>query len=240
MSSTLTAKSVVAELKSLGKPSYKKVMLDHGAREPIHGVAISELKKIQKRAGGTNHALALELWDSGVYDAMYLAALLADDAQMGARDLQRWVASANCKALWEYSVPWVASGSPEGWKQALKWIDSRKEHEAAAGWGTLGGIVAIREDSDLDIAQLKKLLARVEKELPTAPNRVRYTMNAFVIAAGSYVKPLTGEALALGKRLGRVEVDMGDTSCKVPGIVEYIGKVKARGNWGKKRKSVKC
>jgi len=240
MPAALTAKSVVAELKTLGKDSYKKVMLVHGVQEPIYGVAISELKKIQKRAGGTNHALALDLWDTGVYDAMYLAALLADDAQMGARDLQRWVASASSKPLWEYSVPWVASGSPEGWKQALKWIDSRKENEAAAGWGTLAGIVAVRADADLDLALLKKLLARVEKEIRTAPNRVRYVMNAFVISVGSYVRPLTSEALALGKRLGKVEVDMGDTSCKVPGIVEYIGKVKARGNWGKKRKSIKC
>ena len=240
MAAALTAKSVVAELKTLGKDSYKKVMLVHGVQEPIYGVAISELKKIQKRAGGTNHALALELWDTGIYDARYLAALMADDAQMSPRDLQRWVTSASSKPLWEYSVPWVASGSPEGWKQALKWIDSRKENEAAAGWGTLAGIVAIRADADLDLALLKKLLARVEKEIATAPNRVRYVMNAFVIAVGSYVKPLTTEALALGKRLGKVEVDMGDTACKVPGIVEYIGKVKARGNWGKKRKSIKC
>jgi len=240
MPATLTAKSVVAELKSLGKDSYKKVMLNHGAKEPIYGVAISELKKIQKRAGGTNHPLALELWDSGVYDAMYLAALLADDARMAARDLQHWVAGANCKTLWEYSVPWVASGSPDGWKQALKWIDSKKEHEAAAGWGTLGCIVAMREDAELDLAQLKKLMARVEKEVRTAPNRVRYVMNAFIIAVGSYVKPLTTEALALAKRLGRIEVDMGDTACKVPDVAEYIGKVKARGNWGKKRKSIKC
>ena len=240
MPATLSAKSVVSELKSLGKDSYKKVMLNHGAQEPIYGVAISELKKIQKRASGTNHALALDLWNTGVYDAMYLAALLADDEQMGPRDLQRWVDSASSKALWEYSVPWVASGSPHGWKQALKWIDSRKENEAAAGWSTLGGIVSVREDADLDLALLRKLLARVETEIHSAPNRARYTMLGFVISVGCYVKPLTAEALAVGKRIGKVEIDMGDTSCKVPGVAEYIAKVKARGSLGKKRKSVKC
>lgn len=236
----LTAKSVLSELEALGSASYRKVMLAHGAREPIHGVAISELKKIQKRAGGTNHALALELWDTGVYDAMYLAALLADDARMGPRDLQRWVDGANCKMLWEYSVAWVAAGSPQGWSVALKWIDSRKENQAAAGWSTLGGIVSVCPDAELDLALLKKLLARVEKEIGKASNRERYAMNGFVIAVGSYVKSLTAEVLALGKRMGKVEVDMGDTSCKVPGVVESIGKVKARGSLGKKRKSVKC
>lgn len=236
----VTAKAVLAELPKLGKESYKQTMLVHGAKEPIHGVAISELKKIQKRAGGTNHALALELWDSGVYDAMYLAGLLADDKQMKPKDLQRWLSTARSPMLAEYSVPWVAGGSEHGWDVGLKWIDSKDEIAAAAGWNTLAGVVAITPDEDLDLPALKKLLARVEKQIHTAPNRVRYTMNSFVIALGSYVKSMTAEAIAAGKRIGVVEVDMGGTACKVPGAVEYIGKVKAKGSIGKKRKMLKC
>ena len=236
----VTAKSVLAELPRLGKASYKKVILVHGAQEPVHGVAISELKKIQKRAGGTNHALALELWNSGVHDAMYLAGLLADDAQMKPKDLQRWLATAKGPMLVEYSVAWVAGGSAHGWDIGLKWIDSKDERTASAGWNTLSGVVAITPDEDLDLPALKKLLARVEKQIHSAPNRVRYTMNGFVIALGSYVKALTADALATGKRIGAVEVDMGGTSCKVPSVAEHIGKVKARGSLGKKRKMLKC
>lgn len=238
--SVLTTKAVLAELQELGKASYKKVMLTHGAKEPIHGVAISELKKIQKRAGGTNHALALELWDSGVYDAMYLAGLLVDDAQMKPKDLQRWLASATSPALAEYTVSWVAGGGPHGWELGRKWIDGKDERTASAGWNTLAGVVAITPDERLDLPALAKLLARVEEEVHTAPNRVRYTMNSFVIALGSYVESMTADALAAGKRIGVVEVDMGGTSCKVPSVSEYIGKVKAKGAIGKKRKALKC
>lgn len=236
----VTAKSVLAELPRLGKASYKKVMLAHGAREPLHGVAISELKKIQKRAGGTNHALALELFDSGVYDAMYLAGLLADDAQMSRRDLQRWVSAANCYPLAEYTVPWVAAGGPQGWEIGLEWIESDKERVASAGWCTLSGVIAMRPDAELDLKTVKKLLGRVEKGIHKAPNRVRHAMNSFVIAVGCYVKELSAEAVATGKRMGVVVVVMEGTSCKVPSAVEYIAKVKARGAVGKKRKMVKC
>ena len=142
--------------------------------------------------------------------------------------------------LVEYSVPWVAGGSPHGWTLGLKWIDSKDERTASAGWNTLTGVVSLTPDEDLDLPALKQLLARVEKQIHTAPNRVRYTMNGFVIALGSYVKPLTAEAIATGKRIGAVEVDMGGTSCKVPSAVEYIGKVKAKGAIGKKKKGVKC
>jgi hypothetical protein len=40
--------------------------------------------------------------------------------------------------------------------------------------------------------------------------------------------------------MGVVEVEMDGTSCRVPSAVEYIGKVKAKGNVGKKRKMLKC
>jgi len=236
----LTAETVLAELPKLGKASYKKVMLQHGAKEPIHGVAISELKKLQKRAGGTNHALALELWDSGVYDAMYLAGLLVDDAQMGPEDLQRWLETATGPALAEYSVPWVAGGGPHGWALGRRWIDSKDELTAAAGWNTLAGVVAITPDERLDLPALAQLLARVEQKIHAAPNRVRYTMNGFVIALGSYVRCMAADALAAGARIGVVEVDMGGTSCKVPSAPVYIGKVEAKGALGKKRKSLKC
>jgi 3-methyladenine DNA glycosylase AlkD len=240
MPATLTAKSIVAELKTLGSASYRKTMLVHGAQEPIYGVKISDLKLIQKRAGVTNHQLALELWDTGIYDAMYLAALMADDASMSKRDLQRWLDGATSAALAEYSVPWVAAGSPHGWELGRKWIDSKQEAVAAAGWNTLGGVVSLTPDEELDLAEVKALLARVGKTIHSAPDRVRYVMNGFVIVVGSHVKPLTDEAVKVAKAIGTVEVDMGDTSCKVPDAAAYIDKVRKKGTLGKKRKTVKC
>jgi 3-methyladenine DNA glycosylase AlkD len=240
MATAPTAASILAELPKLGTASYKKVIMTHGVREPVHGVKISDLKLIQKRAGGTNHALAQELWDSGVYDAMYLAGLLVDDAQMTKRDLQRWIDGAYCGMLSEYSVAWVTAGSPDGWRVARKWIDSKKEREAAAGWNALAGIAAMTADDDLDLDALRELLQRIPRTIGTAANRAKYAMNGFVAAIGIYVKPLAADALAVGKALGTVEVDMGGTSCKVPSVPEMIAKAKARGAIGKKRKMVKC
>ena len=53
-----TAADIVAELKTLGRESIKKVLLKHGAREPFYGVKVEDLKKIQKRVK-RDHALAL-------------------------------------------------------------------------------------------------------------------------------------------------------------------------------------
>jgi hypothetical protein len=92
----------------------------------------------------------------------------------------------------------------------------------------------------LDLAEIEKLLATVVKEIGGAQNRVRYNMNAFVIAVGAYVKPLLKQAKAAAKQIGDVSVDMGETSCKVPLATAYIAKMEAASRVGKKRKTVRC
>ncbi|MBI3097373.1 MAG: DNA alkylation repair protein [Planctomycetes bacterium] len=235
----MTAREIVDQLKKLGQAGYKATMLRHGVKEPIFGVKIEDMKKIQKRVNGDT-ALALELYDTGIYDAMYLAGLIADDSKMTRKDLNAWVAKANCAALCEYTVPWVAAGSPNGRELALEWIDSAKEGVASAGWSTLSSLVAVKDDADLDLAEIKRLLQRVQKSIPTQPNRVRYAMNGFVVSVGCYVRPLTDLALQTAAKIGSVTVDMGGTACKVPNAAEYIRKVQKRGSIGKKRKSAKC
>jgi 3-methyladenine DNA glycosylase AlkD len=235
----MSATEIVTELKALGKENYKRLLLNHGIKEPVLGVSVENLKKIQKRVK-KDYQLALDLYDTGIYDAMYLAGLIADDARMTRKDLERWVKTASCEALCGYTVPWVAAGSDHGWELALKWIDSKQSGIASAGWATLVSLVAIKDDSELDLPELKKLLQRVAKTIHDAPNSVRYMMNNFVIGVGTYVKPLSDLALQTGERIGTVSVDMGDTACKVPFAPDYIRKVQKMGRVGKKRKSAKC
>src|SRR3954453_13854239 len=131
----MTAHEIVRQLKPLGSESYKKTMLNHGVKEPLFGVKIEEMKKIQKRIK-KDYQLALDLYDTGIYDAMYLAGLIADDPKMTKEDPRRWLAKANCSALQEYTVPWVAAESNHGRELALEWIESSEEGVASAGWAT--------------------------------------------------------------------------------------------------------
>ena len=236
----MTAKEILDELKPLGRESYKRVLSNnHGIKEPFFGVPISELKKFQKRIK-KNYQLALDLYDTGNYDAMYLAGLIADDARMTTKDLQRWAEKVYARVLAGSTVPWVAAGSPHGREMALKWIESEKSLVAAAGWATLGSLVAIKDDAELDLAELKRLMQRVQQTIHEAPDAVRSQMNGFLIAVGSYVQPLTEFALQIGEKIGPVTANLGDNDCQIPYAPDCICKVQKRGAIGKKRKSAKC
>src|SRR5262245_13998239 len=234
-----TAKEVVEELRPLGTEGYRKVLRNHGIPDPVFGVKVEDLKKVQKRVKKV-YQLALDLYDTGIYDARYLAGLVADETKMTEMDLRSWRATANCAAVREYVVARVAAETGHGRELALEWIDSADAGAATAGWSTLGRLVSITDDADLDLDELKRLLARVQESIRVQPNRVREAMNGFVIAAGSFVRGLTALAIRTGKAIGPVEVDMGNTACQVPFAPDYVQKVKQRGAVGKKRKSTRC
>ena len=234
----VTAEAILEELKVAGDEKYKRILLNHGVTQKCFGVKIEILKKIQKRIK-KDYQLALELFETGVYDAMYLAGLIADDLKMTQRDLDSWVKKSQ-GPLAGSTVPWVTAGSPKGKQLALKWIDSKKEYIAGAGWATLSSLVSIKADDELDIEELKQLLVRTQKTIHQCPNEVRYQMNMFVISVGCYIKSLTKLAIEIGEKIGVVSVDMGHTACKAPFAPDYIRKVETRGSIGKKRKSAKC
>jgi len=234
----MTAKDIVAELKKLGTAQTKKMWMTHGAQEPCLGVKVEDMKKIQKRVK-MDYRLALDLYDTGIADAMYLAGLIADDEKMTKKDLQKWIEGASSDWVAEFTVPWVASAGPHGREMALKWIESKDETIAAAGWQTYSSMVAIKEDADLDLAEIKSLLQGMAKSIHQQPNRVKYVMNSFVIAVACHIKPLHKLAVDTAHGIGKVDVDLVG-ACTIPFAPDRIKKFEERSAIGKKRKSPKC
>ena len=234
-----TCSEIVEELRALGSASIKKVLVNHGACEPFFGVKIGDMKPIEKRLK-PNYKLALELYATGISDAMYLAGLITDDMKMTPEDLQTWVEGANWSMHSESTVPWVASSGKHGRELALRWIESPVETTACAGWRTLSCLSLVKPDSELDIPEYEALLRRVAATIHQQSNRVRYSMNGFVIACGSNIKALTELASQLGTEIGEVSVMMGNTACRVPFAPESISEVVAKGVVGKKKKTAKC
>ena len=235
----MTLDDVMADLQAHGSEQTKKTLMRHGAREPFFGVKVQHLKTIVKKVK-KDHSLALALYDTGNSDAMYLAALVCDPAKFTKAQLNKWVKGAYWHYLSCYAVAWAAAESRFGRELALEWMDSKKEQTASAGWSTYASLLSIKPDEELVHDEIVGLLARIKGDIHTAPNRVKYVMNSFVIAVGSSVPALTAKAKATAKAIGQVTVDMGDTDCQVPDAAAYIDKVIAAGRHGKKRKSAMC
>jgi len=229
------------DLKARGSEKTRRIYVNHGLpADRMYGVSNADLKLIAKTIK-RQQALAMELYATGNVDAMYLAGLVADGAQMTRKQLQVWAEGANgMPMIAEHTVPWVTVENKDAVHLATHWIASKREQIACSGWCTWSGLVATRPDSELDLGVIEGLLKRVPDEIGTAKNRVKASMNSFVISVGLYVEPLHGQAKAVAAELGAVKVDVGDTACKIPIAAEYIAKAEAAGKVGKKRKTIRC
>ena len=154
--------------------------------------------------------------------------------------LQKWAKGATWSYISEFAVPWVAAEGPFGWELALEWIQSDDEKIASCGWNTLVFHIGFHPDEQLDKKQVEKLLKQIEKDITNAENRVRYCMNGFIIAVGSYIPSLTEKAKLTAAKIGKVSVDMNGTACKVPDAIAYIEKIESMGRVGQKRKNMRC
>lgn len=230
---------IMKKLEELGSEQTKLTYLRHGAKEPLFGVKVGDLKKLVKYVK-KDQELALDLFNTGNSDAMYLAGLSINPQLMTKETLQEWVKKANWYMIAEYTVAGVAAESQYALELAREWIKSDEEMVATCGWSTYGGYISITPDEELDLEEIRNLLTQVETSIHEERNRVRYVMNGFVIGVGAYVAPLHAEAMKVAEKIGKVHVDVGQTACKVPLATTYISKVQDKDRVGAKRKTCIC
>lgn len=236
----MTLEETMKELESYKSETTKKILIKHGAREPFWGVKIGDLKKVLKKTK-KDHELAMKLYETGNSDAMYLAGLMADPKKMTKEEIEKWAKKAYWYMLSEYTVAGVAAESPYGLELAREWIKSQDEMTASAGWATYCGIIAIQENSLLDLEEINSLTDTIIEKIHQSQNRVKYCMNSFIINAGGYIPELREKAIEAAKKIGKVNVNMGKTSCKVPEAVGYINKMLEKADGAvKKRKTIRC
>lgn len=234
-----TLEEVMQQLMELGTEQTKTTFMRHGAKEPIDGVKIGDLKKLVKHVK-KDQSLALALYETGHSDAMYLAGLSVNPKIMNKEVLQAWVRKANWYMLAEYTVAGVAAESPFAVELAREWINSEDEMIATCGWSTYAGYVSIKPDEEIDINEVRSLLERIKTTIQEEKNRVRYTMNSFVISVAAYVPALHEAAVEVAEYIGKVHIDVGNTACKVPFAPDYIKKIVDRGKIGVKKKTCIC
>lgn len=236
---TITLDEIMTKLEQMGTEQTKRTFMRHGAKEPLFGVKVGDMKKLVKEVK-KDQEVARSLYATGNSDAMYLAGLTVNPKTVTKEMLQEWVRQAHWYMMAEYTVAWIAAESPYAVELAREWLESPDELIATCGWSTYGNYISITPDEQLDMEEIKSLLRRVEEGVHGERNRVRYNMNMFVIVVGTYVPPLFEDAYRAAEKIGKVSVDVGESACKVPLATEYILKVEEMGRTGKKKKTCIC
>ena len=210
--------TVMTQLEAAGTAQNRKVYARHGAAEPMFGVSYAELGKIAKPLK-PDHALAVELWDSGNHDARVLALRVADPAAVDESLAGRWLRDVDNYILAE-GLGGLCAQSPRARELSDAWRDSPAEWTASTGWFI---VTCTAGNPDVWSAeQLRGLVSQIEAEIGERPNRVRHEMNGALIVIALRDADLRREVLAAAARIGPVKVDHGQTGCKTPEVAPYV------------------
>lgn len=193
----MTRDEVMAKLESLADPKVRAHNRKFGAGENQFGVKLGEIRALAKKIK-VDHALALELWETGNLDARLLAVLLFDVRKLSRGDVDRLVRSANASQLADWLNAYVVKEHPE--KEALRqvWMADGDPWAARAGWALTSGRIG-KSAQGLD---LQALLDRIEREMPGADPAAQWTMNSCLAGIGIHFPAHRERALAIGEALG--------------------------------------
>jgi len=214
---------VMKQLEANGTAQNQKVYRRHGVKGDLFGVSYAALGKLQKKIKA-DQPLAEQLWATGNHDARILATMIAEPEKIKVGTLDSWVKDVDCRGL-AGAVANVGAETPTAKMRMEKWIGSRDEMTACTGWHTLASIA--RQDDELPDAYFAEHLKTIESKIHDSPNWVKYAMNNALINIGVRNAALEKKATAAAKRIGKVDVDHGETGCKTPDAVAYIKKTLA-------------
>ncbi len=127
-------KQAVDRLKSLGDPKAAESMTRFGIQSSYSfGVSVPKLRTLAREIG-RDHALALELWETGLHDARLLATMIDDPAQVTIDQMDKWVRDFDSWDIVDGSCGTLFDKTPFAVAKAREWCKHEEEYVKRAGF----------------------------------------------------------------------------------------------------------
>ena len=122
----MSVDEVLTQLEAWGSENVRKLYASHGSGNNQYGVTLGKLRGLAKKPK-TNPPLALQLWATGNSDAMMLAAMLMDPAQLSQKEIERMVEPLEYYKLIDELVYHIVAKTSCADVLRKRWMDSPNE-----------------------------------------------------------------------------------------------------------------
>lgn len=199
----MNLREIVKLLKSHASPENVAGMARFGINpHNTYGVSMPFLRTLGKKIG-KDHALAQELWASGIHEARILASLIDDkkivtEAQMErwAKDFDSWdVVDQSCSNLFRYT--------PFAYTKAVKWSRRKEEYVKRAGFVLMAGLAVA--DKKADDKEFLKFLPLIKKQSTDERNFVKKAVNWALRQIGKRNLALNKAAIKTAKEIQTID-----------------------------------
>jgi 3-methyladenine DNA glycosylase AlkD len=198
MSSELT--SILAELKTLGSEKNKEGMKRFGINtDRAFGVSVPAIRQVGKKYK-KNHALALELWESGYHEARILAAIIDDPVQVTPDQMDEWILGFNSWDLCDTTCS-LFDKTPHAVMKIKEWTKRETEFEKRAGFALMATL-AWHSKTEPDQTFID-FLPIIEREAWDERNYVEKAINWALREIGKRNANLAKHAVSSAERIAK-------------------------------------
>ncbi|MCB9915882.1 MAG: DNA alkylation repair protein [Planctomycetes bacterium] len=194
-----STRAVLAALKKRGTRQQREGLARYGIHvEEAYGVSMKDVQALAKQLG-RDHALALELWGTGVYEARLLCAYVDDPAKVTAAQMDRWCRDFDTWATVDTLCFALFDRTKHAWGRVAKWAALTGEFQRRAGFALLAGLAG--HDADAPDARFRAALALVERHATDERNFVKKGVSWALRRTGMRNRALHADCLALAREL---------------------------------------
>jgi 3-methyladenine DNA glycosylase AlkD len=187
------------------------------------GIGLTVLRKLAKQIG-RDHALALELWNSDLYDAKTIG-LLIDDP----KEITREQAEAQVDQLQEGLLAHVFSSCDAALAKtafvvelASDWMSSRDVERRCCGYGLLYELSKSTKKSAPDDAFFLERIRHIARSFGNEPRRVQGSMGGALVGMGKRNARLNTAALKVARAIGPIHFGADDSSSEPLNVVKHL------------------
>ena len=165
------------------------------------GISMTKLREIARRHR-RNHALALELRNSGIHDARVLATLIEDPEHITRGQMERWVRDCDNWAATD-ALAFLFDRTPFAEEKALAWSARRAEFVKRTGFAMMAGMATHRKELPDEV--FLRFLAVIRRESTDERNFVKKAVNWALRGICKRNPRLRRAAIAEAKRIQRLD-----------------------------------
>lgn len=195
--------SALQQLRALASERRRAELVRYGIVAPSAlGVSVGDVRALAKRIG-QHHALAVALWETGVYEARLLAAFLADPAELGAPLMDRWCRDFDNWALCDTCCFHLFDRHPQAFSRVRAWATRQAEFVRRAAFALLASLAL--HDTSADDAAFAACLPLIERAASDERNFVKKGVSWALRAVGARSAALHAACVELAEALAAAE-----------------------------------
>lgn len=192
---------VITWLEETGTVKKREDMIRYGIpNDNAFGISMGDMKKFAKSIG-TDHSLAIKLWESGWYEARTIAVFVADPTKLTAKQMDQWAGQFDNWAICDTACFHLFDRTPHAWKKIPLWNAYEEEFVRRAAYALAWALSS--HDKVASNSQFVEVLSLMEKALPDDRPLVNKAMNMALRAIGKRNKILNRAAIETARRLSQ-------------------------------------